>query len=293
MESDLLDIKIVHIFVVSVASLAGMTIPVYFSQTASMNTMFLLRSFSTGVSSISKTAKSKITYVPTPGVILALAFCHMLPDSADLANMTNYGGLNGALMLLGVVLNLSAERLSIDLAQMKIVRKKSEQIMSKMEHLVIKIDLSEIDTIDADVPSRVVEPADPSHMNPSESPDVSHRCHNTADIIEFGVVIHTIIIGVSVGTWRESRGALIIFTVAMAFHQLFEGIGLGTVAANPSLNLPRTKQIVMISIFTLSFPISICIGIYLYYSSTDPADYALISGARLRVLALFSRASAR
>ena len=60
----------------------------------------------------------------------------MLPDSAELANMTIYGGLNGALMLLGIVLNLSAERLSIDLFQMKIVRKKRKQMMPNMEHLV-------------------------------------------------------------------------------------------------------------------------------------------------------------
>ena len=124
-------------------------------------------------------------------------------------------------------------------------------------------------------------------MNPS--PAEPHSCHNTADIIEFGVIIHATIIGISVGAWKESRGALIIFTVAMAFHQLFEGIGLGTVVANPSLNLSRAKQIIMILVFSLSFPISICIGIYLCYSSTDPADYALISGASPRPS---SRASA-
>ena len=68
----------------------------------------------------------------------------MPPDSAELANMTSYDGLNGALMLLGIVLNLSAERLSIDLAQMKIVRKKRKQMVSNMEPLVKKIDVREI-----------------------------------------------------------------------------------------------------------------------------------------------------
>jgi hypothetical protein len=47
---DLLDVKIVHIFVVLVASLVGMTTPVYFANSASIDVMFVLRSFATGAS---------------------------------------------------------------------------------------------------------------------------------------------------------------------------------------------------------------------------------------------------
>ncbi len=45
-----LDVKIVHIFVVLVASLVGKTTPVYFANSASIDVMFVLRSFATGVS---------------------------------------------------------------------------------------------------------------------------------------------------------------------------------------------------------------------------------------------------
>ncbi len=56
METDLLDVKIVHIFVVLVSSLVGMTTPVYFSKNASIDTMFVLRSFGTGAFSLNWTS---------------------------------------------------------------------------------------------------------------------------------------------------------------------------------------------------------------------------------------------
>lgn len=45
-------------------------------------------------------------------------------------------------------------------------------------------------------------------------------------VLELGIVIHSIIIGISLGA---SKDALTIKTllIALSFHQLFEGMGLG------------------------------------------------------------------
>jgi hypothetical protein len=45
-------------------------------------------------------------------------------------------------------------------------------------------------------------------------------------VLEFGIVAHSVIIGISMGT-SESPCKLTPLLVAIAFHQFFEGVGLG------------------------------------------------------------------
>ncbi len=99
----------------------------------------------------------------------------------------------------------------------------------------------------------------------------------TAHVVEVGVIVHTVILGISVGTWTKDRASLIIFTVAMAFHQFFEGIGLGAIVSAAS-GITRTKRAAMVAAFALSFPLSICVGIAISLNTADPTTDELIAG---------------
>mmetsp|Transcript_56007 Transcript_56007/g.117161 ORF Transcript_56007/g.117161 Transcript_56007/m.117161 type:complete len:338 (-) Transcript_56007:51-1064(-) len=261
----LLDVKIAHIFAVLFCSMAGITLPLYFKSKISPATTFLLRAFAAGV-------------------ILGLAFCHMVPESSGIADMTEYGSLNGALILLGIAINLCTERLSIDMAQKQENRQKqgvdeSDRISvtaltgslaspQSMENVLATVDMPNPQQSEA------------SENNSGEAPSKQLRESKdliSAHTVEVGVIVHTVIIGISVGTWSESRASLIVFTIAMAFHQFFEGVGLGTMLSAASHRISTLRTVLMVAAFTLSFPASICAGIGISYTSNQETNQ-LVSG---------------
>ena len=77
-------------------------------------------------------------------------------------------------------------------------------------------------------------------------------------ILEFGVVFHSIFIGLVLGTTDD----LVVLLIVLVFHQMFEGLGLGSrLAVAP---WPKSKQwlpYVFGLIFALSTPIGIAAGI--------------------------------
>jgi zinc transporter ZupT len=221
-----------------------------------------------------------------PGVILGLAFCHMVPDSAGLAELTEYSGLNGALILLGFMINLCTERLSIDLAQRKHMLHDTHNTISLREIVSGSLEMQ----FTGDTCDNQLEPSAGAAENNANSDPTSQDMKRiqklndskaliTAHVVEVGVIVHTVILGISVGTWTEGRASLIIFTVAMAFHQFFEGIGLGAIVSAAS-GITRTRRAAMVAAFTLSFPLSICAGIAISLNTADPTTDELVAGAQ-------------
>ncbi|WWC67833.1 uncharacterized protein I206_101750 [Kwoniella pini CBS 10737] len=77
-------------------------------------------------------------------------------------------------------------------------------------------------------------------------------------VLEFGVVLHSIIIGLTLGVTNE----FITLFIVIIFHQMFEGLGLGSRLA--SLNLPQKMKIyrwIAALFYSICTPIGISIGI--------------------------------
>lgn len=55
-----------------------------------------------------------------------------------------------------------------------------------------------------------------------------HKGHVMLGMLELGIIVHSIIIGVAFGASRYRTKTAVGYVVALSFHQLFEGIGLGT-----------------------------------------------------------------
>jgi hypothetical protein len=210
----------------------------------------------------------------------------MVPESSGIADMTEYGSLNGALILLGIAINLCTERLSIDLAQHR--DNKQKQSFDTYNRISVTAQTGSlaasqsIENVPATAESPISQQSEATeHFHgavPSKQPRESKDLIS-AHTVEVGVIVHTVIIGISVGTWSESRASLIVFTIAMAFHQFFEGVGLGTMISAASHSISTLRTALMVAAFALSFPASICAGIGISYSSNQETNQ-LVSGRR-------------
>ncbi|KAI8647726.1 ZIP zinc transporter-domain-containing protein [Parasitella parasitica] len=87
-------------------------------------------------------------------------------------------------------------------------------------------------------------------------------------ILEFGIVVHSIIIGITLGCTDSSSFQTLL--IALVFHQFFEGIALGT-RINDLQSKTWTKPILMGLLFICMTPIGVGIGIGVRSTINPPA----------------------
>ncbi|GJN09531.1 hypothetical protein PR202_ga27546 [Eleusine coracana subsp. coracana] len=103
--------------------------------------------------------------------------------------------------------------------------------------------------------------------------DASVRHRVISQVLELGILVHSVIIGVSLGaslrpsTIRPLVGAL-------SFHQFFEGIGLGGCIVQA--NFKARATVIMATFFSLTAPIGIALGIAITSSYSKHSSTALI-----------------
>ncbi|KAJ6805327.1 putative zinc transporter 4 [Iris pallida] len=97
-------------------------------------------------------------------------------------------------------------------------------------------------------------PADTADQSPADT--IRHRV--ISQVLELGIVVHSVIIGVSLGT-SKSPSTIRPLLGALSFHQFFEGIGLGGCIVQAKFKARAT--VVMAIFFSLTTPIGIGLGI--------------------------------
>ncbi|KAJ8099804.1 Zinc/iron permease [Lipomyces tetrasporus] len=94
-------------------------------------------------------------------------------------------------------------------------------------------------------------------------------------ILEFGVIFHSVFIGLALAIAGEEFNTLY---VVLVFHQGFEGLGLGTrLASTPWAPNRLWVPIVMAAGYGITTPIAIAIGLGVRYSYSDSSRSVLIS----------------
>lgn len=94
-------------------------------------------------------------------------------------------------------------------------------------------------------------------------------------ILEFGIIFHSVFIGLSLAVAGEEF--ITLFNV-LVFHQMLEGLGLGTRIAET--NWPKNRRLtpwIMALGFTVTTPIAIAIGLGVRHSFVPGSRKALIS----------------
>jgi len=92
-------------------------------------------------------------------------------------------------------------------------------------------------------------------------------------LLEFGITIHSIIIGISLGILEDLKTKIILLII-ITFHQFFEGISIGNGLLKLN-DLTMNHYCIMIIIFVLTTPLGIVIGILI---SQNYEENYLITG---------------
>nr|XP_043615791.1 probable zinc transporter 12 [Erigeron canadensis] len=96
-----------------------------------------------------------------------------------------------------------------------------------------------------------------SNILDSGSSEVLFRHRVISYVLEVGIIIHSVIIGISLGV--SCRPKMIKpLIIALSFHQMFEGMGLGSCITEAQFKLKRIAT--MLIFFSLTTPIGIVIG---------------------------------
>ncbi|KAK3141534.1 hypothetical protein QOZ80_4BG0335150 [Eleusine coracana subsp. coracana] len=100
---------------------------------------------------------------------------------------------------------------------------------------------------------------------------IRHRV--ISQVLELGILVHSVIIGVSLGA-SVRPSTIRPLVAALSFHQFFEGIGLGGCIVQANFKLRATVMMAMF--FSLTAPVGIALGIAISSSNNVHNSTALI-----------------
>ncbi|KAB1222133.1 putative zinc transporter 10 [Morella rubra] len=198
------------------------------------------------------------------GIILATGFMHVLPDSFDMLrsnclkeNPWHKFPFSGFLAMLSAILTLMVDSLATAIYSRKC---NIGVIPGDQEMAVAGTGLSHA-----------------SHDGVKErstSPQHLLRYRVVAMVLELGIIVHSVVIGLSLGASNNTctiRGLV----AALCFHQMFEGMGLGGCILQAEYNL--LKRAIMVFFFSMTTPFGIALGIALSKTYKDNSPSALIT----------------
>ncbi|GMK56870.1 hypothetical protein CspeluHIS016_0307100 [Cutaneotrichosporon spelunceum] len=126
---------------------------------------------------------------------------------------------------------------------------------------------------DSDSSSPPKPDADAASLSPAPSQAEASAQLVAVAVLEFGVILHSIIIGL---TLAVSEDFLVLFVV-IVFHQMFEGLGLGSRLAalhlSPQLSWARYAAALLYAVCT---PVGVAIGLGMRHSYNDNGSAKLI-----------------
>lgn len=94
-------------------------------------------------------------------------------------------------------------------------------------------------------------------------------------VLEFGIIFHSVFIGLSLAVAGDEFNTLFIVLI---FHQMFEGLGLGTrIADTPWDETRRWTPWMLALAYSITTPIAVAIGIGVRHSFTPEGRTALIT----------------
>ncbi|OCF62236.1 hypothetical protein L486_01904 [Kwoniella mangroviensis CBS 10435] len=260
-ESYSLGLHVASVFVILVGSGIGVFLPVLMGPTSDgtqnvffRRTFFVLKYFGTGI-------------------IISLAFCHLLQDSFETFSNECIGELAYEPTAPAIAM---ASMLVIWLVDYFGARWVSE--IQHYPETVAEAPTAEV-TPTSDSKPMFQDLCCESGCRPLlELDPASRRAHWDVQLLEGGIVFHSIMIGVALGA--QTDGFEVTFA-ALVFHQLFEGLGLG--ARIGALVWVDTKggvawkKWLMCMAYTVITPIGIAIGIGVHQSFNENGRAELLA----------------
>eukprot|EP00253_Pinus_taeda_P027052 PITA_27052 len=117
-----------------------------------------------------------------------------------------------------------------------------------------------------------------AHGSNTRDEDSTIRYRVIAQVLELGIVAHSLIIGISLGA-SESPCTIRPLVAALSFHQFFEGMGLGGCIVQAGFKNKSAAVILMTFFFAVTTPFGIALGIGISSVYIENSPTALILAA--------------
>jgi solute carrier family 39 (zinc transporter), member 1/2/3 len=276
-----LKLRVGAVFIMLSCSLAGVVLPLHLNSSGKHD------------EKVSDSRRFRIIRAFASGVMLGVGFIHLLNDGVNkLASVCiQYPSLGFTLATVGTMIVLGFEQIAVMLiSSSKTGETKNLPHLEEAKH-----------NCSHAVEEMEVERSESTEDRSSNACDHNHGIHMIASadstgtiikayMMEISVAIHSVIIGITVGSLSGSDNipTLRALIVAISFHQFFEGLGLGTVIEAARLQLGFMKIIIFTLTFAATVPVGIMIGILLTMNRTDeegPTDAELYITGSLNSIA--------
>ncbi|XP_076929145.1 zinc transporter 6, chloroplastic [Bidens hawaiensis] len=113
--------------------------------------------------------------------------------------------------------------------------------------------------------------AEEERVRVKEEEMVKMKQRMVSQVLEIGIIFHSVIIGVTMGM-SQNRCTIKPLVAALAFHQIFEGMGLGGCIAQAGFKFGTTAY--MCIMFSVTTPMGIALGMILFamtgYDDSNP-----------------------
>jgi solute carrier family 39 (zinc transporter), member 1/2/3 len=262
-----LKLRIASVFILFAASLLGVVAPLYYSsrpknEQTPENLVLLTES-----------PTFRIIRSFAAGIMLGVGFIHLLADGVGklLAVSLDYPPLGYTLATVGAIVVLGFEQIAVTMISRIGTGSETDadSVLKNMND--IESNSSEIpQVLDVVESHSSTKPCDHSHAFNMITGTSSLSVIVKAYMMEISVAIHSVIIGVALGSMagEENIQSLQALLIAICFHQFFEGLGLGTVIAAARLHFGTAKIALFALIFALTVPVGVIIGIFIINDQT-------------------------
>ncbi|WVQ66032.1 uncharacterized protein L199_004210 [Kwoniella botswanensis] len=265
-ESYNLELHVASVFVILVGSGIGVFLPVLMGPSSDVTqnvvfrrTFFVLKYFGTGI-------------------IISLAFCHLLQDSFETFSNECIGELGYEPTAPAIAMGSMLVIWLVDFFGARWAAFKNPSDCKPVE-TVAKVSTPEAITPTSDSKLMFQDLCCESGCRPLQELDpTSKRAHWDVQLLEGGIVFHSIMIGVALGA--QTEGFEVTFA-ALVFHQLFEGLGLGArIGALVWVNARggvAWKRWIMCMAYTVITPVGVAIGIGVHQSFNENGKAELLA----------------
>ncbi|XP_076907629.1 putative zinc transporter 10 [Bidens hawaiensis] len=203
------------------------------------------------------------------GIILATAFMHVLPDSFDMLRSSCLADnpwqkfpFTGFVAMLSAIFTLMVDSMATS-----VYTKKNTVVAAEGGH-------EPIDQEMAVTGGGGMHFHGHNHGQKGAIGQQLLRYRVVAMVLELGIVVHSIVIGLGVGASNDVC-TIKPLVAALCFHQMFEGMGLGGCILQAEYK--RLKKTVMIFLFSVTTPFGIALGIALSKTYKENSPSALIT----------------
>ncbi|CAF1539808.1 unnamed protein product [Rotaria sp. Silwood1] len=212
------------------------------------------------------------------GIILATGFIHMLPPAMESLtspclpeSWSKYSAYAGLFAMLAVLIMQLIEFIAHEKYYSRVhsIESGTSSPSETSQHVEIGTSVTEVVNTPVEISKSTHHHHHHHHHGTAFQDDVQTN-KISAYLLEFGIALHSILIGIALGTASESFVALFI---ALSFHQFFEAIALGAQIARLD-HLSLKSIIFMVIFFVLTTPIGIAIGIGIHSQTYNPNSIA-------------------